>query len=118
VGPIAAGPARGVAYRELHRHREARDLFDQARTALPASFRRDHGRWAAGLALACAHDGDLAAALTAGWQAITIALDTGSVYTIADLRSMRQVLDRQQADPVILDELDQALPEIIGPARR
>ncbi|HEY2763678.1 MAG TPA: hypothetical protein VGJ13_06650 [Pseudonocardiaceae bacterium] len=108
---------RGVAYRELNRYREARDQFDEARAALPASFHRDHGRWAASLALVCAHDGDVAAALTAGWQAVPIALDTGSVYTIADLRYMRRVLDRQRVDRAILGEFDEALREIIEPTR-
>lgn len=107
---------RGIAYLELGRHREASDLFDKAQAALPASYRRDHGRWAASLALARAHDGDVAGAVTAGWQALAIVLDTGS-DTIADLQRMRRILDRQQADPAILDEFDGALREIIGPAR-
>ena len=58
----------------------------------------------------------MAGALTAGWQALGIALDTGSVYTIADLRSMCQVLDRQRADPDLLDEFDEALRELTEPA--
>jgi tetratricopeptide (TPR) repeat protein len=109
---------RGVAYLELGKYREARNLFEQARAALPTFYRRDHGRWAASLAVACAHDGDVAGAVTAGWQAVGIVLDTGSVYTIADLHCMRQVLHRQQADRAILDEFDEALREIVGPTRR
>lgn len=109
---------RGVAYLELGRHREARNLFEEARAALPASYRRDQGRWAASLALACAHDGDVAGAVAAGRQAVGIVLDAGSVYTIADLRRMRRVLDRHQADQAVLDEFDEALREVIGPTRR
>jgi tetratricopeptide (TPR) repeat protein len=109
---------RGLACRELGRHHEARDHFDQARAALPISFRRDHGRWAASFALASAHHGDLTTALTAGWQALGIALDTGSIYTIADLRNMHRVLDRQRADPDLLDEFDEALRELTEPAAR
>lgn len=107
---------RGVAYLELDRHREAADLFGKARAVLPGSYRRDHGRWTANLALARAHEGDVAGAVTAGWQALAIVLDTGSVHTIADLRRMRRILDRQQADPAILDEFDGALRQITGPA--
>ena len=109
---------RGVAYLELGRHREARNLFEEARAALPASYRRDQGRCAASLALACAHDGDVASAVAAGRQAVGIVLDTGSIYTIADLRRMRRVLDRHQADQAILDEFDEALREVIGLTRR
>ena len=106
---------RGVAYRELGRHREAGELIDKARAALPPSYRRGHGRSAASLALAHAPDGDVAGAVCEGWQALAIALDTGSADTIADLRRMRQILDRQQADPMVLDEFDEALHKIIGP---
>ncbi|HEY2765668.1 MAG TPA: hypothetical protein VGJ13_16910, partial [Pseudonocardiaceae bacterium] len=87
---------RGVAYVDLGRHQEAGDLLEKAQATLPASYRRDHGRWAARLALSRANDGDPAGALTAGLQALSIALDTGSAYTIADLRRMRRILDRQQ----------------------
>ncbi|MGH3631870.1 MAG: hypothetical protein ACRDRL_31075 [Sciscionella sp.] len=110
---------RGMTYRELGRHHEARDLFDQARAALSASYRRDQGRWAASLALAAAHDGDLTGALTAGRQAIAIVRDTGSVYTIADLHSLRRVLDHhQKADRATLDDFDEALRDITAPTRR
>lgn len=107
---------RGVVCLELGRHREARRLLGSARAALPASFRRDHGRWAASLALACAHDGDVNGALAAGWQAMAIALDAGSVYTIADLQRMRRVLGRGQVDRAILDRFDEALRKMPGPA--
>jgi hypothetical protein len=53
--------------------------------------------------------------VAAGRQAIAIVLDTGSVYTIADLRCMRRILGRQHPDPTIIDELDEALNEIIWP---
>lgn len=104
---------RGVAYLGLSRHREAKDLFDQARPVLPASYRRDYGRFTASLALARAHDGDVTGAVTAGLAAMAIAMDTGSVYTIADLRSMRRVLHHQQVDRTTLYDFDEAFRALI-----
>ncbi|MGH4023592.1 MAG: hypothetical protein ACRDRV_03310 [Pseudonocardiaceae bacterium] len=105
---------RSVAYDELGRHREAGVLAEKARIALPSTYRRDHGRWNATLALARAHDGDVPGALVAGWQALVILLDTGSAYTIADLQRMRRVLDRQQVDQALLDEFDRVLHLVTG----
>lgn len=107
---------RSVAYDELGRYREAGVLADKALTALPQSRRRDHGRWAASLAVARTHDGDVPGALIAGWQALVILLDTGSANTTADLRRMRRVLDHQLADQALLDEFDRVLQLITGPA--
>ena len=115
--PERAQFQRSVAYDELGRHREAGVLADKARIALPPSHRRDRGWWAASLALARAHDGDVPGALVAGRQALVILLDTGSTNTIAYLRRMRRVLDRQQVDQALLDEFDRLLHLITGPER-
>ena len=101
AGPGRAAFQRGVAYVELGRHRQAVDLFEAARAWLPAEYRRDHGRFAANLALACALDGDVERALAAGREALGIAVETGSAYTTRDLRRMRRVLDRWGNAPAV-----------------
>lgn len=99
---------RGVAYVELGRHAEAIDLFEAARARLPAAYRRDHGRYAADLAIAAALDGQVDRAVTAGREALTIAVETGSAHTVTDLRRMRSVLNRWPDSPAVA-EFDEAL---------
>jgi tetratricopeptide (TPR) repeat protein len=105
---------RAVALLHLGRYPEARDLLTRARGALPARYRRDHGRLAAAHALACAHDGDLVRSLSAGREAMTILLDTGSVYTVVDLRRVPHVLRHQRLDRDAIDEFEEALTRITG----
>jgi tetratricopeptide (TPR) repeat protein len=99
---------RGVAYLELGRYREAVDLFEQARARLAADYRRDHGRYAANLAVAAALDGQVDRAVTAGREALAIAVETGSAHTVTDLRRMRRALDRWPDRPRVR-EFDEAL---------
>jgi hypothetical protein len=103
---------RGLVHLELDRPREARDLVAEAAALLPVDFRRDHGRWAATLAVACAADGDLSAAFAAALQAIDIVAETGSVYTVADLERARGSIARQHPDQAMIDELDRALAQL------
>lgn len=85
---------RGVAYVELGRHGAAVELFDAARARLPAGYRRDHGRYAANLAVAAALDGQVDRATAAARDALAGVVETGSAHTVADLRRMRRALDR------------------------
>jgi len=94
---------RGVAYVELGRHAEAVELFDAARTRLPLGYRRDHGRYAANLAVAAALDGQVDRAVAAGREALAVAVETGSAHTLADLRRMRRALDRWADDPAVAE---------------
>lgn len=99
---------RGVAYVELGRHAAAADLFDAARARLPPGYRRDHGRYAANVAVAAALDGQLDRASAAAVAALGIVMETGSAHTIADLRRARRALDRWADDPAVA-EFDAAL---------
>jgi tetratricopeptide (TPR) repeat protein len=73
---------RGVAYVELGRYAEAADLFGAARAWLPGGYRRDHGRYAANLAIAAAHDGQVDRAVASGRESLAIAVETGSPHTV------------------------------------
>jgi hypothetical protein len=110
---------RGVAYLQLGFHGAARDLIGRASEALPDSLRRDHGRLAAALAVACAQDGDPASAVSAARRALTTAEETGSAYTIADLRRVPAILRRQQYDPDAVRRLSLCIRRVSGdiPAR-
>lgn len=99
---------RGVAYLELGRHADAVELFEQARARLPASYRRDAGRYAANLAVAAALDGQVDRAVAAGLEALSIAGQTGSAHTLTDLRRMRRTLDRWPDSPAVV-EFDEAI---------
>jgi transcriptional regulator with XRE-family HTH domain len=90
---------RGVAYVELGRYAEAAELFDQARARLPESYRRDHGRYAANLAIAAAHAGQVDRAVAAGRESLAIAVETGSAHTVTDLRRMRRALAAWEDTP-------------------
>jgi hypothetical protein len=113
--PDRVGFQRAIAYTELGRHRDAGELLTTAQATLLTADRRDHGRCTARLAVARAHCGDLPAALTAGWQALAIALDTGSATTIADLQRLYQILEDRHTDPAILDEFATAPTQITPP---
>lgn len=104
---------RGVAYLELGRHGEAADLFDAARARLPGTYRRDHGRYSASLALAAALARDADRAVAAGRDALTVVAETGSGHTLTDLRRARRALDPWADDPAVR-ELDAAAAEIIS----
>jgi tetratricopeptide (TPR) repeat protein len=98
-GPDRVLFQRGVAYVELGRHAAAVDLFAAARDRLPAGYRRDHGRYAANLALAAALDGQVDRAASVGREALTLAVETGSTHTMAYLRRMRRARDRFADSP-------------------
>lgn len=114
-GPERVLFQRGVAYVELGRHGAAVDLFDAARARLPAGYRRDHGRYAANLALAAALDGQVDRAATVGREALALAVETGSAHTVADLRRMRRALDRFAESPEVA-EFDAAVAAAGRPA--
>jgi transcriptional regulator with XRE-family HTH domain len=99
---------RGVAYVELGRFREAVELFEAARARLSGNYRRDHGRYAANLAIAAALDGQVDRAVAAARESLTTAVETGSAHTVADLRRMRRALDRWPEHPAVV-EFDDAL---------
>ncbi|MGI8814788.1 MAG: hypothetical protein ACR2G2_05720 [Pseudonocardia sp.] len=99
---------RGVAYVELGRHAAAVELFAAARARLPAGYRRDHGRYAANVAVAAALDSQVDRAVAAAAEALGIVVETGSAHTIADLRRARRALDRW-ADGLAVAEFDAAL---------
>jgi tetratricopeptide (TPR) repeat protein len=99
---------RGVAYVELGRHADAAELFRAARARLAPSYRRDHGRYAANLALASALDGQVDDATAAGREAVTLALAAGGAHTVADLRRMRRALERWNTSPAVV-EFDEML---------
>lgn len=99
---------RGVAYVELGRGSDAVNLFEAARASLPVGYRRDHGRYAANLAVAAALDGQVDRAVAAGREALTVTVETGSAHILADLRRMRRALDRWADSPVVV-EFDAAL---------
>ncbi|WP_219419407.1 tetratricopeptide repeat protein [Pseudonocardia nigra] len=109
-GPDRVLFQRGVAYLELGRHAEAVELFDAARARLPRTYRRDHGRYASNLALAAALDGQVDRATTVGREALTLAVETSSVHTVADLGRMRRALKRWRTDPAVV-EFDAAVRE-------
>lgn len=112
-GPDRVLFQRGVAYVELGRHREAIGLFDAARARLPACYRRDHGRYAANLAVAAALDGQVDRAVVAGLEALTTAVETGSAHTLTDLRRMRRALEHRSGHPAVV-EFDDALASAGG----
>lgn len=111
AGPERVLFQRGVAYLEVGRHAEAVDLFAGAGARLPAQYRRDHGRYAANLAVAAALDGQVERAAAAGREALAVVIETGSAHTIADLRRMRRALERWSDDPAVA-EFDAALAEV------
>lgn len=100
---------RGLADLDLGDYRQASVGLAKAQRILPGSYHRDLGRCAAALALARAHHGDLVGAVATGWQAVAIAQDAGSVYTLADLRRLHRVLVHRGVDPATVYALDQAL---------
>lgn len=107
-GPERVLFQRGVAYLELGRHGEALELFEAARARLAAGYLRDHGRYAANLAVAAALDGQVDRATAAGREALSIAVETGSAHTLTDLRRMRRALDHWP-DHTGIVEFDDAL---------
>jgi len=109
-GPERVVFQRGVAYVELGRHAAAVELFDTARARLPAGYRRDHGRYAANLAVAAALDGQVDRAVAAGREALAVVVETGSAHTVTDLRRARRALDRFGDAPAVA-EFDTALAE-------
>jgi transcriptional regulator with XRE-family HTH domain len=102
---------RGVAYVELGRYSEAAELFEAARASLPEGYRRDHGRYAANLAIAAAHDGQVDRAVAAGRESLAIAVETGSAHTVTDLRRMRRALTEWD-DSAAVREFDDALANL------
>jgi tetratricopeptide (TPR) repeat protein len=112
--PERAQFQRAVTYLHLGRYADARDLLDRARGTIPDRFRRDHGRLAAARALACAHQGDLSGALSAAGTAVAVVRDTGSVYTVADLRRVGPVLRHQRLDPDAVAEFESTLAHVLG----
>ncbi|MGI5128991.1 helix-turn-helix domain-containing protein [Pseudonocardia sp. CA-107938] len=102
---------RGVAYVELGRHARAVELFREARAHLGPSYRRDHGRYAARLALAAALDGRIDEATAAGREAVALALVAGGAHTVADLRRMRRALERWSSAPAVV-EFDEMLADL------
>jgi tetratricopeptide (TPR) repeat protein len=94
---------RGIAYLELGRGQEAAELFERARLALAAAYRRDHGRYAAVTAHAYALSGEVEQATTLGREAATIAAETGSAHTAGDLRRMRRALNKWADDQRVRD---------------
>jgi transcriptional regulator with XRE-family HTH domain len=111
--PVRVLFQRGVAYVELRHHSEAVELFEAARMCLAPGYRRDIGRYSANLAIAAALDGQLERAVTAGREALRIAVEVGSAHTVADLRRMRRALDRWANSPAVAD-FDAALAEVNG----
>lgn len=107
-GPERVLFQRGVAYVELGRHAAAAELFETARARLPLVYRRDHGRYAANLAVAAALDGQVERATAAGRAALALTVETGSAHTVSDLRRMRRALERW-ADAPEVAEFDAAL---------
>jgi tetratricopeptide (TPR) repeat protein len=107
-GPDRVLFQRGVAYLELGRHADAVELFTAARAALPAEYRRDHGRYAANIALAAALDGQLDRATSLAREALTITMETGSAHTLAELRRARRAMDKWPDAPQVA-EFDAAL---------
>jgi hypothetical protein len=92
-------------------HAAAAELFRAARAHLAPSFRRDHGRYAAKLALAAALDGQVDEATAVGREAVTLALAAGGAHTVADLRRMRRVLEPSNTAPAVI-EFDEVLAEL------
>lgn len=78
--------ACGAANARRGRHSDAIELFDAARVALPKSYRRDHGRYAANVALAAALDEQRDRAASAAREALTRTLETGSAHAFDELR--------------------------------
>jgi tetratricopeptide (TPR) repeat protein len=104
---------RGIACLALDRGRQAAELFERARRALSAAYRRDHGRYAAVTAHAYALAGEVEQATTLGREAATIAAETGSAHTTGDLRRMRRALDRWADDQRVRD-LDAQVRDLIA----
>jgi len=102
-GPDRVLYQRGVAYLELGRHNDALELLIAARATLPANYQRDHGRYAANIAIAAALDGQLDRAASAAREALAIAVETGSAHTITELRRARQALAKWPHEPAVAD---------------
>ncbi|HEY4004012.1 MAG TPA: hypothetical protein VGM60_02335 [Pseudonocardia sp.] len=102
-GPDRVLFQRGVACLELGRHAEAVELFAAARAALPATYRRDHGRYAANVALAAALAGQVERAASVAREALAIAVETGSAHTAEELRRTRKALSRWTSTPAVAD---------------
>lgn len=107
-GPDRVLFQRGVAHLELGRYASAVDLFTRARLALPPTYRRDHGRYAANLALAGALAGELDRASRAAMDALNIMIETGSAHTLSELRRARRAMNRWPDAPEVR-EFDAAL---------
>lgn len=99
---------RGLVELELGRPARAVELFDAARDALSATYRRDHARYAANLALAAARAGDVDRAVHVGQDALALIRDTGSVHALADLRAMRAATLAPHAATLAVREFDAA----------
>lgn len=102
AGPERVLFQRGAAFLELGRYGDAMEMFSRARALLPAGYRRDHGRYAANLAVAAACAGEVDRAAAAGIEAVEVALETGSATTLADLRRMRRAVDRWADHPAVV----------------
>lgn len=83
---------RAQSLNELGDHRGAADIFDNALRALPGEFRRDRGVYLARAARAYAGAREFDHAATLGVQALTIANETRSGRTAAELRRLRDEL--------------------------
>lgn len=112
-GPERVLFQRGVAGLELGRHTDAVELLTAARAALPAKYRRDHGRYAANIALAAALDGQLDRATSLAREALEITMETGSAHTIAELRRARRAMDKWSDAPEVA-EFDSALHAVLS----
>ncbi len=90
---------RGTAYLELGDYRRAAEMFERARIELPPGYRRDLARYTANVALAAAHLGDVARAVTESVRAVPLAIETASATAVAALRRMRAALGDHESEP-------------------
>src|SRR5581483_11814423 len=116
--PGRARLQRGLAYLELGLPGQARTVIDEARPTLPGPCRRDRGRFAASLALACALAGDVETAVVAGKEAVEIVAGTGPVHAVDDLRRLRGIVGGQGTHDQVLEELDEAFGALAGASVR
>lgn len=93
----------GVAYLELGRHADAIELFDAASVALPKSYRRDRGRYAANVALAAALDGQLDRAVGTAGEALILTMETGSAHAFDDLSRARRAMNKWPHAPAVAE---------------
>lgn len=104
---------RAIAHIELGRPTEAADLLTAVLRDLPASYRSDHGRYGALLALAHAQAGDIPQACAAGRHAATIAAETGSRHAMTGPRRARRHLTRAENTAAVRD-FDVYLRELLS----